>query len=60
MYSLMNLWEHLLSGIPDILAALVILLVAYLSALLVKIIIKKLLQFLRFDSLPDKSRWKKH
>ena len=55
MDNLIRIWNELLRGVPDIIAALIILLVAFLTATIVKIIVTKLLKFLRFDSLLAKA-----
>ena len=50
-----RLWNVLLNGVPDIVAAVIIILVAFLSATIVKSIISKLMKFLKFDYLLKKA-----
>lgn len=55
MYNLTNLWNQFFNGLPNVLAAVVILVLAFLSALLVKYIIKNLMKLLKIDVAFEKA-----
>jgi len=50
-----DVWTRLLNDVPNIIAALIILLVAIITAVIAKVFIIKLLQFLKFDDILKKS-----
>ena len=56
MDHLTSLWNYYLSGIPDVLAALIILLVAFLTATIAKALTTKLLSIVGVDKLFAKAK----
>ncbi len=55
MENITRIWNQLLGSVPDVIAALIILALAFLTGWIVKTIISKLLKFLRFDDLLKKA-----
>lgn len=55
MFNLINLWNQFLNGLPNIIAAILILVFAFLSALIAKLIVKNLMKLFKIDVAFEKA-----
>ena len=56
MDSIARLWNDLLNGVPDVVAAMIILIIAFATAAIVKFLITKLMKTVKIDYLFSKAK----